>query len=187
MLELIAGNYRVSIIADSTHSVGSADNIHAYDHEYGLEDELGESAVTSRHAVRVSDNNEVVATCILFAGGGASGVHEHSAIIHDESCIIAVGPFMASLEVPSLKLRWTCQTDAATCFGVYRSEKHECLISHGELEIACVSYDGQLVWSSSGGDIFTNGFTLRDDSVRVVDFNGRHYTFDIETGREIGM
>ena len=185
MLELSAGKYRVEITNDPFHTVGSADNCHSYDHEYYLDDARSEYAVTSRHAVKISDKTETVATCILLAGGGASGIHQHSAIIHDHSCIIAVGPFITSLKIPSLELLWSTKTDTATCFGVYRADNHHCLISHGELEIARVSYDGQLAWQTGGADIFTNGITIHDNWVHVVDFNDMEYMIDIETGREI--
>ncbi len=184
MLELIAGKYRLTIADDPTHTVGSADNVHIYDHEYHLDDAHDEYAVTSCHAVRVFDDNELIAASILMAGRGASSIHEHSAIIHNQSCVIAVGPFLASLKIATLELEWTTQTDWATCFGVYHSEKHHCFISHGELEISRVSYNGQLVWQTSGADIFTNGISIREDSVHVVDFNNMEYILDINTGRE---
>ena len=175
----------MTIANDPAHSVGSADNVHSYDHEYHLDDARAEFAVTCRHAVRVSDERKLIATCILLAGGGASGIHDHSAIIHDGSCIIAVGPFMVSLALPSLKLNWATQTDDATCFGVYESPTRDCLLSHGELLIARITHRGTIVWQAGGADIFTNGFQLDGDVIHVTDFNDRGYTFDIETGREI--
>jgi hypothetical protein len=187
MLELHAGKYRVLIANDPAHAVDSAENVYSYQHVYHLDDARVEYAVTSRHAVRVLDGDELLASCILLAGGGATGIHEHSAIIHDESCVIAVGPFMASLELPSLKLNWATQTDDATCFGVYDSPSNGCLFSHGELLIARVTYDGTIFWQSGGSDIFSNGFQLDETVVRVVDFNDRQYVLDAETGRERGI
>jgi len=183
MLQLTTGNIRVEITDDPTHTVGSADNVHSYDHEYHLDDARAEYAVTSRHAVRVCDDNGLIASCILLAGAGSSGIHDHSAIIHDRSCIVAVGQFMTSLAIPTLKMNWSTQTDDATCFGVYHSPNHGCLFSHGELLIARVSYDGTIAWQAGGADIFTNGFQLDGSAVRVVDFNDRQYTIDVETGR----
>ena len=92
---------------------------------------------------------------------------------------------MASVAVPSLDLNWATQTDDATCFGVYESRPHACLVSHGELLIARITYTGKTIWQAGGADIFTNGFNLDGDVIRVTDFNDRDYTFDIETGREI--
>ena len=81
----------------------------------------------------VSTEGSVISSCILTAVGGATGIHDHSALICGDSCIIAVGPFMCSLHIPSLDLEWKAEVDWATCFGVYYSAKHHCLISHGEL------------------------------------------------------
>jgi hypothetical protein len=126
----------------------------------------------------------LIASCTLLAGGGASGIREHSAIIDDGFCVIAVGPFVASLVLPSLKLKWAIQTDDAACFGVYDSASNGCLFSHGELLIARVTYDGTVVWQSGGADLFTNGFQLDETVVRVVDFYDRQYILDAKTGRE---
>jgi len=90
---------------------------------------------------------------------------------------------MCSLHLPTLDLEWHTQTDWATCFGVYHSLKHKCFISYGELEIARVSYSGEIIWQASGKDIFTNGFVLHDDYIETIDFNDEQYRIDVETGR----
>jgi hypothetical protein len=112
-------------------------------------------------------------------------VHENSAIISRESLIIAVGPFMASLRLPTLELNWKVKADDATCFGVYHSPANACYISHGEIDIARVSYGGAIDWANSGADIFTNGFTISKDRVIAVDWNGDVYAWDIRTGARI--
>ncbi len=82
-------------------------------------------------------------------------------------------------------LLWHKEVDFATCFGVYFSTKHDCLISHGECEIARVSLSGEVVWSSGGADIFSEGFKLHSDYVEAVDFNRMVYRMDIATGTAI--
>ncbi|HMP71518.1 MAG TPA: hypothetical protein PKA76_19385 [Pirellulaceae bacterium] len=185
MLELVAGKYRVIIANDPTYAIGSADNVRSCDHIYHLDDARAEYAVTSRHTVTVTEDNKTIATCILLAGGGASGVHENSALIHQDNCIIAVGPFLASLILPTLELNWATQADDATCFGVHQSQYHECLISHGEMVISRVTFRGTIVWQADGAEIFTNECLLYGNVVRVTDFNDREYIFDINNGREI--
>lgn len=185
MLELVAGKCHVIIANDPMYAIGSADNVRSYDHEYHLDNARADYAVTSRHTVTVTNDNKTIAACILLAGGGASGIHEHSAIIHHDSCFIAVGPFLASLVLPTLKLNWATQADDATCFGVHESQDHECLISHGEMLISRVTFDGTIVWQAGGADIFTNECLIVGNVVRVTDFNDREYIFDINTGREI--
>jgi len=183
MVILDVGQHRIEISNDPTHSDRSADNVHIYYRTYRFGDDAYQA--TSRHAVRVTYDDDLVAACLLSADGGATGVHGHSAIIHHSSCIVAVGPFVASLALPSLELNWATQTDDATCFGVYDSPNHGCLFSHGELLIARLSYDGTIMWNAGGADIFTNDFRLDGNVVRVVDFNDREYLLDVDTGREI--
>lgn len=182
MLTLRSGQYQLSVNDDPLHTNGSADNLCQYDFYY----RFGErNLVTSRHAVKVWHDEVVLRSCLLSASGGASGIHDRSAIIHDDQCLVAIGPFIAAVEVPTLELKWATQVDDATCFGVYKSQKHNCLISHGELLIARIDYEGSIVWEVGGADIFTNGFALNDDSIYVMDFYDREYKIDIETGREL--
>ena len=84
-----------------------------------------------------------------------------------------------------MQLLWAKQVDTATCFGVYYLPEPGCLISHGELEIARVSLDGDIVWSESGKDIFSEGFRLAGEIVEAVDFNHEVYRFNIATGRPL--
>jgi hypothetical protein len=93
-----------------------------------------------------------------------------------------VSAFICALAIPSLQLQWQVQVDWATCFGVHHAAKHECYISHGECEIACVSYAGQLFQSVSGKDIFTNGFHWYDDYIEVIDWNNERYRIEIPSG-----
>ena len=74
------------------------------------------------------------------------------------------------------------RTDTATCFGVYDAPGFASIISHGELEIARLSYSGQLLWSASGRDIFSEGFRCLDSGIEVIDFNRSVYLFDYRTG-----
>lgn len=183
MVSLTVGEYRLVVTNDPSHHDESADNLQSYDVRHSLDGDA--ATATSRHALRLFHNDKQIRSCLFSAGGGASGVHEHTAIVHGCNCIIAVGPYMASVAVPSLDLNWATQTDSATCFGVYASPSHDCLLSHGELLIARVTHDGTIVWQAAGADIFTNGFQLDGNVIHVTDYYDRKYTFDIETGREV--
>ena len=181
MLQLTHNELRIAISNDSTCSLESVDNHRSYQHEYKLG---GAEHISSRHSVLVVDYCEhEISSCLLLAGGGASGIHEHSAVIHDNQFLIAVGPYLAALGLPDLELKWFTEVDSATCFGVYHSEKHRCFITHGELEVARISYTGQIEWQCGGADIFTNGFRLFDDCVEVVDWNNDLYRVDLRTGQ----
>lgn len=181
VLRVRCGIYDVVISDDYNYASGSADNTRAYSAEYDLTNDG--YAPSSKHAVRIEVDGAEVASCIVLAGGGASGVHEHSGLIHDDSCLVAVGSFVCRLGLPQLDLLWSAEVDHATCFGIHHSVEHGCFISHGELEIARLSYDGRIVWSAGGRDIFTNGFRLRADHVEAIDWNGEQYRVDLATGQ----
>lgn len=181
MLTLKNDKYELVIKKDEAHQLGSTDNMHSYDIEYSLGNALYRPS--SQHAVVVKNGDEVLRSCILFADGGATGIHERSALVHKDSCIIVVGPFMCSLQIPSLELEWKTEVDPATCFGVYYSAKYKCFVSHGELEIARVEHDGKILWQAGGKDIFTNGIELHDDHIEAIDWSDERYIFNIETGK----
>jgi hypothetical protein len=140
---------------------------------------------SSRHSVEVVDASGASSTCLLTSSGGASGVHEHSALLHRKRLVIAVGPYMCALSLTSLDLAWSVAVDDATCFGVYYSSKHDCYVSHGELSVARVSLEGAVIWSAGGKDIFSEGFVLHDDSAEAVDFNHERYRINLATGDSV--
>lgn len=182
MLRITYGQLEIHLDSDPTFSFGSADNSNTYSEAYHLDDE-GQYPPTSLHTVRVvQDDGQVLASCILGASRGATGVHEHSAIVNAESLLIAVGPFMASLRLPALTLDWKVKVDWATCFGVYHSPENRCYLSHGECDVAAVFYEGVIKWSQSGADIFTNGFSISPSQATAIDFNNDKYVWDIATG-----
>jgi hypothetical protein len=175
-----AGKYELELINEPTYTPGSADNIRPYSCEHNLTDAAYQ--LSSRHGLVVREGGVIRQSCILLAGGGSSGVHGHSVVIVGDTCFVAVGNTLCSLALPSGELLWHLQVDIATCFGVYFSAKHHCLISHGELEIARISLSGEVVWSSGGADIFSEGFELHSDYVEAVDFNRTVYRMDIASG-----
>ena len=184
MFKLWQRQLEVRIDNDPSFTFGSVDNPPPYDHAYRLDDEP--YTPTSLHTVSVSqEDDEAIASCILGASGGASGVHEHSAIIHADSLLIAVGPFVASLQLPTLTLNWKVKTDWPTCFCLYQSPENRCYISHGEVDVSAVSYDGAIIWSNSGANIFTNGFSVLQNQVTAIDWNEDKYVWDISTGKLI--
>lgn len=179
----IADKHELELIDEPLYIPGSADNVRPYSREYKLTD--AETRPSSRHGLILREGNTAARSCILLAGGGATGLHGHSAVILDDTCFIAVGDTLSALSLPSLDLLWHRQVDTATCFGVYHSAKHNCLISHGELEIVRLSLTGEVAWCSSGADIFSEGFELHPDSIEAVDFNGTVYRIDLATGESL--
>jgi hypothetical protein len=137
---------------------------------------------SSRHRIAIKDGLNLIISRVLLANGGASGVHEHSAFLHGDTGIIAVGPFACALQLPSLELLWHSRVDTATCFGVCDAPNYSSFVSHGELEIARVTYKGEIVWARAGRDIFSGDFAIGAHHAEAVDFNEVRYRFDLKTG-----
>jgi hypothetical protein len=179
-VELACRQFALTLLDDSTYTARSADNVQQYDREYCL---VKEYRPVSKYGLVCREPEGATHSCILLAGGGVSRVHEHSAVVVNGSCFVGVGNMLCSLSLPTLDLRWATKVDTATCFGVYYSAQYDCLLSHGELEVARVSLRGEIVWSASGKDIFSEGFRIVGDYVETVDFNREVYRIDIATGR----
>jgi hypothetical protein len=174
------GNCEVELLDESTYTRRSVDNVRAYDREYLLGDMQELNA--SRHGVILRESEEVRASCIVFAGGGLTCIHEHSGLIVGDCLYIAIGDTICSLTLPSLNLNWHRNVDTATCFGVYYLPKQACLISHGECEIARLTLSGDVVWKSGGGDILTGQFRVFPEHIEAIDYNEAVYHINISNG-----
>jgi hypothetical protein len=177
----------IEVVIDNLphYFAAEGDSARRFDREIQL-DASTDVYTTSKHSVTTIWFGEQIASAILLAGGGASGIHDYSALVLDDDLLLAVGPYIARLAIPSLNTIWTTKTDDATCFGVYYSPTHRLILSHGELAIAALRPDGTIAWSTGGADIFTNGFNFDDNLIYARDFSDRDYTFDIATGASCG-
>lgn len=165
----------VEVINEPAYTFGSADNVRSYEIEHDLSTE---SAPSSVHGLILDG----VPIAVFGRSGGASGVHEHSAAYVDGSLYLAVGDCVVCVGLRPYRFQWMLQTDFATCFGIHFDARHRALISHGELEIARFSTDGNLIWSTSGADIFTGPLSLHPDCVEAVDWNEQVHRFRYEDG-----
>lgn len=180
MLLLKFAEFQIEISNQLNHTFGSVDNVRRFDRETYVG---SEGYISSQHAVVVKQNEEEIASHIFAADGGASGIHDHSALIHQNRLLLAVGNHLCALEIPSLDVIWKTQVDWATCFGVHLPPRRDCLISHGELDISRLSFDGKIEWQSGGADIFTGGLQTFEDHIEVEDWNGQRGRFDIKNGK----
>ncbi len=180
-MRLEAHGLTIEIIPeDFRYDPCSADNIRTYERAYRLGDPQ-----SSVHGLRVYEGDRLVSSAVLVAGGGASGIHQWSAIVTPKIIYLAVGDHVACLSLPILNLVWATQTDSATCFGVHAIPGSTDIISHGEIEIARLNDEGRIIWSSSGRDIFSEGFQVLPEVVQAVDFNGWIYMFELSTGKDL--
>lgn len=181
-MDFHGGPFVLTLLDDPTYSPGSADNLRAYGREYSFSEKYQPN---SKYGVSCQRRDESTHSCILLAAAGATRVNSKSAVIVGEHCFVAIGDTICSLTLPDLEMLWAKKVDTATCFGVYHLPNHNCLISHGELEIARLSLNGDVVWSAGGKDIFSEGFRLSGEYVEAVDFYHEVYRFDISTGHRL--
>lgn len=180
MLPLKYKQYIVEIHNEFNYNINSTKNTFQYDFAYGTkETELYQPS--SKHGIRVYKNNTYLRSVLVYANGGASGIHINSAIIDNNNILICCGDFIFCLSLPNLNLIWKTKADDATCFGIYIL--HNDYIIHGELNITKINQNGEIQWSVSGADIFTTTsekeiFEIRKDYIMVKDWNGNEYWID---------
>jgi hypothetical protein len=179
-VEVICEPYSLRVQDEPLFIAGSSDNANLYKQIFEI---AGNSRPSSRHGLFCREPDETLHSCILIAGGGSSAIHENSATVVNGFCFVAVGDQICSLSLPTLDLIWATKVDQASCFGVYYSPVHDCLLSHGELEVARLNLRGEVVWSAGGADIFSEGFRIVGDHVEAIDFFGQVYYIDIATGQ----
>ena len=161
---------------EPTHTFGSADHNCTYPSEI----RLGEPA-WNKVGVWVGDN----AMALIGASGGATVLHEHSALVLEERLYLAAGDQVACLSLAPFGLDWSVRADHATCFGLHFEPKRGALIVRGEMEISRLDRQGQILWQTGGRDIFTGDLHLRSDFLEVEDFNSERYRFDYDTGKAL--
>jgi hypothetical protein len=166
----------ISLIDEPTYSFGSADNVRSYPFAKSLDVPAHPVSV---HGVLL--DGEPLA--VFGATGGATGVHYHSALYLNGALYLAVADRVVCLRLHPFEFSWALRIDTATCFGIYFHYSTGSLISHGELDISRFTEDGEIVWQSGGRDIFTGEFTLGDDAVSAIDFNGAEHRFRYSDGR----
>ena len=164
-----------TMLDEPCYSFGSADNTRQYPNELLLNSLY---KPTSVHGVLLDDQ----AFLVLGDGGGCSGIHKHSLVFYNGAAYIAVGRHIAKIIPHPFSVVWILQVDDATCFGVHANEDLNALLSHGELDICRFSETGEILWSASGADIFSEGFSLLSTHVEAIDFNQNIYRFGYERG-----
>jgi hypothetical protein len=137
---------------------------------------------TSCHRIEVLQESQLVAQVQLQTSKGETGVHDQSAVVADDTLFIACGASVTALQLQDLQLMWTTQVDELTCFGVHHNPIHHCLITHGELAIARINFDGSLVWQAVGESPFTGPLEAQGESVIVTDDAGQEHVFEVSTG-----
>lgn len=176
------GRYSVEMLDEPSYSFASTDNVRAYHKELLL---AGRHQVTSKHGLISFVDDERVTSIVVGTCGGATGVHDRSAILFDDRCFVAIGPELLCLTVPNLEVVWHHEADSATCFGLHISPTERAVVVHGELEISKWTFEGEQVWGFGGADIFTGALSIVGETVVVEDFEGRVYQIQLGSGRGV--
>jgi hypothetical protein len=166
----------LEVVNEPMYTFDSADNVRSYPIAEKLE---GDPSGFATHGVLL--NGEPLA---VFGDSGCTGVHENSAVYFNGKLFLAVGDKVVCFRPHPFKFEWQLQVDSAACFGIHYQRAHDALISHGEPEITRFSEDGVILWSSSGADIFSEGFSLLPEYVEAVDFNHDVYRFSYANGEQ---
>ena len=187
-MELEIQPYKIKLVNAEQYTLNSADNIESYDVEYFQGDINGDRYYpTSKHGIRIFENDEEIRSAIVCETGGATGIHEESALINGNDLYLCCCDNVYCLSIPNLDLKWNKRLDPATCFGIY-SFKGDFII-HGELQISRIDLDGNQKWTFGARDIFvtedgSDSFKIKEDKIHLKDWMGYNYIID-ENGKEI--
>jgi hypothetical protein len=183
-LSLPYRDFSVCLYDDSQFDPESADNPITYDHAYW--DQLhSDYFLVSRHGIRVLENDQTIKTAIVMAAGGATHIHERSALVDGSNLVVCCSDTVFCLSLPLLTLSWSTKADQATCFGIYQFQ--DTYIIHGELEITRLDRQGIVQWKFSGSDILITPndrevIQIIGSKATVKNWEGTTYLLDLESG-----
>jgi hypothetical protein len=174
-MQFKAQNYNLTVIQEHTYDLNSQDNIRHYHKEYQLLTDYGH---TICYGITCEPGG---ANCVILAGGGGTTITNNSIIIIDRVWV-AIGDEVVCLSLPSLDMLWHNKFDYYTCFEIFISPDNKGIIIHGEMQISKITFDGDIIWTTDGKDIFSEGFSIFPDHIEAVDFNNERYSIRLDNG-----
>ena len=171
--------FRIEVCDEPTYKVESTDNNFIYSkHYFG---NGGEEYPTSKHGIKIFNDENEISSCIIIGSGGATGIYGNSSLINHDQLVICCCDTVFCLTVPNLSLKWKTQADQSTCFQVFKKE--EDYIVHGEMQVTKLNKEGLKIWEFGGADIFVSidneeEFKLEDDGILLTDFAKTKYKID---------
>ncbi|QQO07665.1 hypothetical protein [Breznakiella homolactica] len=180
MMEITLDNYQLEMFTDDLFDPKSADNVKNYDAVYYSENS---DYISSKHALVIKKDDDVLKSAILLCSGGGTGVHDKSYRIADKTIYMCGGNSLFSLSLPELSLNWVKEVDWATAFRIF--ELSGDFLIHGELSISRITKKGEIIWQQSGSDIFVNldgrdCCYIRKNIIYAESFDERKYKFDFD-------
>ncbi len=173
--------YTIEVFNGSTFSLTSNDNLEVYENIYF--GEVAEQYPTSKHGIKLIDNDKEIKNCLIIGSGGATTIHPNSSILDNDNILICCSDSVFSISIVDLKLKWVKKLDMATCFQIFKIEND--FVIHGELEITRINSFGNIIWQFGGADIFVSmdeedAFQLNDNHIVLKDFTGTSYMIDFD-------
>lgn len=187
-MELEKLPYRIKLVNAEQYTLNSADNIESYDVEYFQGAYNGDRySPTSKHGIRIFENDKEIRSAIVCETGGPTGIHEESAVITGNNLYLCCCDSVYCLSIPNLDLKWNKRLDPGTCFGIYPFKGD--FIIHGELKVSRIDLNGNQKWTFGARDIFvtqdgTASFKIEEDKIYLKDWEGYEYVID-GNGNEI--
>jgi len=172
-------NLIIEVFNDSTFSFNSNDNLKIYENIYFGED--AEEYPTSKHGIKLIDNDKEIKNCLIIGSGGATTIHPNSSILDNDNILICCSDSVFSISIVDLKLNWVKKLDMVTCFQIFKIEND--FVVHGELEITRIDSFGNIIWQFGGADIFVsldgeNSFQLSENHIVLKDFTRTIYNLN---------
>ena len=171
----------IELIDEPTYTFNSTDNKFIYSKHY-----FGDGAKeypTSKHGIKIYQNDQIIDSCILIGSGGATGIHKSSSLLDNEQLLLCCCDTIFCLTLPYLDLKWKTKSDQATCFQIFKQQDD--YIIHGELQVTKLDKDGNKKWEFGGSDIFVSidneeEFKIENDGILLTDFAKTKYKIDFD-------
>lgn len=181
MVELYFDEFKIVLSDESDYSPNSTDNLITFDKIYSD----GESEIyhSTKHGIKFYKDEKLLGDALICAVGGATGIHENSAVIINGNILICCADKIFSLSLPNLNLNWMKEVDDATCFQIFNTKNG--IFVHGELQASRIDETGNIIWSEGFADILVtpdgkDSFILHDDFIEIEDWNHRKYKLDFD-------
>lgn len=169
----------IEVLDEPTYKFGSSNN--NYSKHY-----FGDGALeypTSKHGIKIYQDDQVIDSCIIIGSGGATGVHKNSSLLDNDQLLLCCCDTIFCVTLPDLELNWKTKADQATCFQIFGHQGE--YIIHGELHVAKIDKDGIIKWKFGGADIFVSidneeEFKIENDGISLTDFGKTIYKIDFD-------
>ncbi|WP_209391334.1 hypothetical protein [Chryseobacterium sp. RR2-3-20] len=171
----------IELIDEPTYTFNSTDNKFIYSKHYFVDG--AKEYPTSKHGIKVYQNDQIIDSCIVIGSGGATGIHQNSSLIDNDQLLLCCCDTIFCLTLPNLELKWKIQADQATYFQIFKQQDE--YIIHGELQITKLDKNGSKKWEFGGADIFVSKdneeeFKIEKDGILLTDFAKTKYKIDFD-------